>query len=115
MKKHNKCNLLPEWGGEYLPFRFFFGQGWTIAVVNRGSIGREIHVQATRPIRSISEKIMNSFNCDFYATILPSNKKAINLAMRTGFEYVGQCKIECASTGKVLTYNTYKRTKKWAE
>lgn len=110
-KMLNKCNQTPSWGEQYLPYRFFFGKGWTIATINHGPIGREIHVQSEVPLRNISTEIMSYFECDFFTTILPDNQKAINLALKTGFKFIKQSEIKCFSTGEMITVNIYKRGK----
>lgn len=110
-KTLNKCNQTPRWGDNHLPFRFFFGKGWTIATINHGKAGREIHVQSSVPLRKISTQIMDSFDCDWFTTIDPLNQKAINLALKTGFEFFGVTSINDASTGIGVNMNTYKRVK----
>ena len=110
-KTLNKCNQTPQWGGNYLPFRFFFGKGWTIATINHGKIGREIHVQSSVPLRKISIEIMDSFDCDWFTTIDPSNQKAINLALKTGFKFCGVVELSGVSSGSKFNMNTYKRVK----
>ncbi len=110
-KTLNKCSLTPRWGENYLPFRFFFGKGWTIATINRGRAGREIHVQSSVPLRKISNQIMNSFDCDWLTTIAPSNQKAINLALKTGFSFSRLAAIKDISTGELVDMNVYKRGK----
>ena len=82
-----------------------------IATINHGKLGREIHVQSSVPLRKISTEIMDSFNCDWFTTIDPSNQKAINLALKTGFEFFGVTSINDASTGIGVNMNTYKRVK----
>lgn len=110
-KTLNKCNQIPQWGSNYLPFRFFFGKGWTIATINHGKIGREIHVQSSVPLRKISTEIMDSFDCDWFTTISPSNQRAINLALKTGFKLCGVVELSGVSTGDRVNMNTYKRAK----
>lgn len=110
-KTLNKCNQTPQWGSNYLPFRFFFGKGWTIATINHGKLGREIHVQSSVPLRKISTEIMDRLDCDWFTTIDPSNQKAINLALKTGFEFVEKVMIKCFSTGSIVKMNLYKRSR----
>lgn len=112
-KTLNKCSQTPQWGSNYLPFRFFFGKGWTIATINHGKIGREIHVQSSVPLRKISIEIMDSFDCDWFTAIDPSNKRAINLALKTGFEFVRKITTSDLSTGELEESNLYKRPLKW--
>ena len=87
-KQHVKCSLTNRWGDRWLPFRYFFGEGWTIATINRGPIGREIHVMSEVPLRKIATEIMNAYNCDWYTTIHEDNQKAHNLAIKCGFEVI---------------------------
>lgn len=108
-KTLNKCSLTPNWGDPYRPYKFFFGKGWTIATINHGPIGREIHVHSEVPLRHISTEIMNHFDCTWFTSILPSNRKAINLAIKTGFAFLKQCEVKCFSTGEMIVMNIYKR------
>lgn len=110
-KTLNKCSQTPQWGSNYLPFRFFFGKGWTIATINHGKLGREIHVQSSVPLRKISTEVMDSFDCDWFTTIIDSNQKAINLAVKTGFEFVKKVLVKDFSTGSIVEMNLYKRSK----
>ena len=110
-KTLNKCSLTPKWGENWLPFRFFFGKGWTIATINRGSIGREIHVMSSVPLRNKAIEIMDSFGCDWIATIDEDNIKAHNLAIKCGFEVVRSVSVNCLSTGESFNQNLYKRCK----
>ena len=110
-KTLNKCSLTPKWGENWLPFRFFFGKGWTIATINRGSIGREIHVMSSVPLRRKAIEIMNSFNCDWITTIDENNIKAHNLAIKCGFEVVGYRRIKRLDNGSFEAVNLYKRSK----
>lgn len=112
-KTLNKCNQTPNWGDNWLPFRFFFGEGWTIATINRGIVGREIHVMSSVPLRRKAIEIMNSFNCDWITTIDENNIKAHNLAIKCGFEVVKSISVNCLSTGESFNQNLYKRCKKW--
>ena len=107
----NKCGKTPNWGDNWLPFRFFFGEGWTIATINRGLVGREIHVMSSVPLRRKAIEIMDSFNCDWITTIDENNIKAHNLAIKCGFEVVGYRRIKRLNNGRFEAVNLYKRSK----
>lgn len=110
-KTLNKCSLTPKWGENWLPFRFFFGKGWTIATINRGLVGREIHVMSTVPLRKKAIEIMDSFGCDWITTIDKDNIKAHNLAIKCGFKLVGARRIRRLDNGSFESINLYKRLK----
>ena len=107
----NKCKILPKWGDSYLPFRFFFGKGWTIATINHGTIGREIHVNSSVPIRRIATDIMDSFDCDWLTTIDSENVKAHNVAVKCGFKLVDSVALKSVATGEIKHTNLYERLK----
>lgn len=107
----NKCSQTHNWGDNWLPFRFFFGDGWTIATINRGLVGREIHVMSSVPLRKKAIEIMDSFNCDWITTIDENNIKAHNLAIKCGFEVVGYRRIKRLDDGSFEAVNLYKRLK----
>ncbi len=111
MIKHSHSNQAPRWGDNYQRFGFLFGKGWTVAIINHGVSGREIHVQSSVPMRHITTAIMDSFSCDWFTTIAPSNRKAINLAAKTGFTFVRGIKVKCISSGNFIKMNLYKRSK----
>ena len=110
-KMLNKCSITHNWGDNWLPFRFFFGDGWTIATINRGLDGREIHVMSSVPLRKKAIEIMDSFNCDWITTIDENNIKAHNLAIKCGFEVVGYRRIKRLDNGSFEAVNLYKRSK----
>ena len=54
---------------------------------------------------------MDSFDCDWIATIDEDNIKAHNLAIKCGFEVVRSVSVNCLSTGESFNQNLYKRCK----
>lgn len=94
---------------DWMPSRYFFGDGYTIYIRLCAIGGHEIHVNASKPVRRIAPDIMDSIGGVFYTTVLPSNKIAINLCLKCGFEYMYTKTVFNNFTGKNITLNYYKR------
>lgn len=98
-----------EWPVNFNPIRYFFGDGYTIQVRWCEWGGHEIHVEATKPIRSICMNILNGIGGEWWTNIDPLNQKAINLCLRCGFEFFCQRTVINSFDGEQVTMNIYRR------
>lgn len=93
-----------------LMHKFSFGNGYTICYRPFELGGHEIHVWATKPIRYKCLDLMNSIGGTWWTYIDLGNIKAINLAIKCGFEFVKQFTVKSEIDGKVHEMNLYKRS-----
>ena len=103
------ASLSNDWGQSWWICRYYFGDKYTIFTRLWGSLGREIHVQAFKPVRNECLEILNSFDCDWWTSIEPDNKKAINLAKKCGFTEFKQAEIKDIISCKMVTMIIFRR------
>lgn len=100
------CNQYPV---KFNPIKWFFGDGYTIFTRMCEWGGNEIHVQASKPVRSVCLNLMSEIGGDWWTTIDPKNQRAINLCLKCGFEFFKQKTAVDSISGKLVTRNIYRR------
>lgn len=101
--------MINQWPVNFNPIRYFFGDGYTIQTRLCEWGGNEIHVHASKPVRKVCMDIINKIGGQWWTSIDPKNKRAINLCVKCGFELFTQRTVVNTFDGETVTMNIYRR------